>query len=284
MTRPRNWSKQLLISMCVAAMCATASLAQEEALRERLRRSASVDERPSVDDTNLDQDMGAGEEVVKTALRPAFRNVPELQVRIQQLFDDTFAARMALQNPFGGEGVLSKPTAAETPLVVVAANSSEVLLEQRIRAEASGDTPAMSEVWGANAADLDEVAVVIPADVEYRVSAGDMTREEVIAVTGKGGEDVVASAFRSAEGPVEIAIESLNLKARQLPPLPNQERTACEVSIGEEKQILAEGQVSRFPNSGLTVALQTSIAGLGAEDGNREGADHALRLRVWSSE
>jgi hypothetical protein len=117
--------------------------------------------------------------------------------------------------------------------------------------------------------------VTAPAEVEYRVSADNSGREQVVAVAVGGSAEIAANAFRSGFAPVSLEVKTANLQARQVPGETGE--LPVIVTVGPEMRQMKPGEVARIGTTEVTIQASSNRSG---DIANLEGPPYALRLQL----
>jgi len=114
------------------------------------------------------------------------------------------------------------------------------------------------------------------AQVFYSVNFDPLDRREIVALRIETG-DGIASILETAKRPVRVQVPLFELAATQVG-APEGGTMRVEVRIGGRAQVLRQGQIVEFSESGLTVGLVASLA-RETSDGN----PYAIRLVIWAT-
>ena len=115
--------------------------------------------------------------------------------------------------------------------------------------------------------------------LDYRFNDDPFNRREILALRMANGDGVL-SILESGYTPVTVQVPLFALTATQLAKAEN-DTADVDVRVGNERKILAQGQIADFPDSRLSVGLVASIAYTGASVARAEGNPYAIRLVAW---
>jgi hypothetical protein len=117
------------------------------------------------------------------------------------------------------------------------------------------------------------------AQLEVRRRTDPRDRAEILAFRAASGDGIV-SVLESGKQPVTVRVPSFRLAASQVAK-PENGTMPVQVSIGDERQVLQQGQIADFKRAGMRVGVVASMAVTGEDVNREEGNPYAIRLLAW---
>lgn len=118
-----------------------------------------------------------------------------------------------------------------------------------------------------------------PVQVEWRARDVPENRMEILALRTASGDGIV-SVLDGGPRPVSVRVALFRLTATQTG-TPEKGSLPVEVSVGDERQTLRQGQVAEFNSANLAVGVVASLAVSGEDVNREEGNPFAIRLLAW---
>lgn len=117
------------------------------------------------------------------------------------------------------------------------------------------------------------------AQLEVRRRTDPRDRSEILAFKAANGDGIV-SVLEGGKQPVTVRIPLFRLTASQAAK-PENGTMPVQVSIGDERQVLQQGQIADFKQAGIRVGVVASLAVTGEDVNREEGNPYAIRLLAW---
>lgn len=115
--------------------------------------------------------------------------------------------------------------------------------------------------------------------IEWRTRQEPEDRMDILAILTPAGQGIV-SVLDGAKKPVTVQVPLFRLTAAQTG-TPERGSMPVEVSVGDEKQTLRQGQISEFKSARLAIGIVSSLAVTGEDVNREEGNPYAIRLLAW---
>jgi hypothetical protein len=116
--------------------------------------------------------------------------------------------------------------------------------------------------------------------VEWRAREEDpRDRSEILALRTSTGDGIV-TVLEGGTKPVSVRVNLYRMTATQTG-TPERGSMPVQVTVGDERQVLQQGQIAEFKSANLAVGVVASVAVTGEDVNREEGNPYAIRLLAW---